>query len=644
LSTEKNCSSSAQGQMPRRQFIAGMTAAAVTVPFAISAARPRTALATSFPASPFPPFPTASTTTTEDRQQMLWQLGIAQPALPPKAQDPNRPPNVWPVDPTNPDGNWTDALGHTVTRAAFGQWITYDDDTGLAGGAASPFGDYGPSSHPRYKDIDLLKMKDGTPVLSPEDWWTKRRPEILQDVQDNLYGHIPDRDRWPAITWSVGPVSTGTANGVAYNERVITGTIDISSYPQVRNAPIIQSTLRTPLDKAGQPVPVIIVFDSSFFGAPINNEWQYTAPYGYGVCTFAWELLQPDSGGANLSSYIIGLINRGNWRHPHDWGALAAWGWGISRLIDYFETDPEVDATRIGLQGHSRFGKATLVAAAYDERIGAVFPSSAGQLGTALARRTWGENLELVSGADTEYHWVAGNIMRFAGELYPGTYWPRKVANLTVDAHATMSLIAPRVVLENGGTDTPPGLGDAWTDPRGMYLSGALSSPVWNLLGWPGQIISPGTVFTSGPGESIGGTPPIDVAFIDGTIGWRRHHEGHTPAPDWPYFMQLTARHFDDNRPVVAPGQRFIVRPQETGVVGRVRATDADGDQLGNWQITGGTGVGRFTIDRDTGEIRIASPRAFEREHDHNFTLAVVVDDRKLTSKPEVVSIQVEDR
>ncbi len=108
--------------------------------------------------------------------------------------------------------------------------------------------------------------------------------------------------------------------------------------------------------------------------------------------------------------------------------------------------------------------------------------------------------------------------------------------------------------------------------------------------------------------------------------------------------MQLTARHFNDNRPVVAPGQRFTVRRQETDVVGRVRASDADGDQLGNWQITGGTGVGRFTINRNTGEIKVANARAFELESDHNFTLTVVVDDRKLTSKPEVISIQVEDR
>jgi hypothetical protein len=590
------------------------------------------------PPGPFPERPAATTTTTEDREQMLWQLGVAAPALPPRAGDPNRPPNARPVDPANPEGNWTDPLGHTVTRAGFGQWITYDSDAGLAGGAVAPFGDYGPLSSPRYPDIPLLSTKDGEPVRTPADWWLRRRREILRDVTDHLYGRVPARDRWPAVTWSVGPARTGTANGFAFRERMVTGTLDLSGFPAVRNAPLIQGTLRTPADAAGQPVPVMIEFGS------VAGPWQFVAPFGYGVFGYTATLLQPDSGGANLSSYLIGLVNKGNWRRPRDWGALAAWSWGVSRLIDYFETDPEVDATRVGVHGHSRFGKATLVAAAYDQRVGAAYPSSAGALGTSWARRAWGENLELVAGADTEYHWVAGSIMRYQGELTPGRYWPRKVADLPVDVHSVMSLVAPRVIMTNGGTDVPPGFGDAWTDPRGMYLAGAVASPVWEHLGWPGQVIPAGTVFTAGPAESVGGTPPIGVAFVDGTVGWRRHAEGHTPNPDWPAFLQLTSRHFDTSRPVVTPGQRFRLGAGPANVVGAVEATDADGDPLGNWQLVGGTGVGRFTVDRSTGRLHIARPRELDLARTTSFTLTVVVDDRKLTSRPETVVIDVPER
>src|SRR5690242_18673530 len=166
--------------VPRRRFLAGVgatgAAGALVGPVGSTgraAVRP----------SPFPPMPDATTTTTQDRAQMLWQLGITVPDLPPRATDPNRPPNIRPQDPTNPEGNWTDALGHFVTRSGFGQWITYDDDAGLAGGAASPFGDYGPTANPRYTDIPLLRMRDGTPVRTPEDWWLRRRPEILRLVR-----------------------------------------------------------------------------------------------------------------------------------------------------------------------------------------------------------------------------------------------------------------------------------------------------------------------------------------------------------------------------------------------------------------------------------------------------------------------------
>src|SRR5262245_7602013 len=127
------------GTVARRQFLAGMGAAAVAIPASRSIAGKASGTSTgAHPAagptteSPFPAVPTATTTTNQDRLQMLWQLGMTEPTLPPRATDPNRPPNVRPSDPNNLEGNWTDPLGHFVTRAAFGQWITYDSDAGPA--------------------------------------------------------------------------------------------------------------------------------------------------------------------------------------------------------------------------------------------------------------------------------------------------------------------------------------------------------------------------------------------------------------------------------------------------------------------------------------------------------------------------------
>src|SRR6266581_5941760 len=320
-----------------------------------------------------PPVPTATTTTTQDRDRMLCIQGITIPTLPPRLEDPNHPANAFPRNASQPEGNWTDPRGHTVVRTAFGQWHTYDSGTAAnpepLGGAMSGYGDYGPESTPRYTDIELLKMKDGTPVLTPEDWWTKRRPEVFELVQNELYGRMWDRSLWPAITWSVGPVTTGTqtSGGVAYpwHQKTITGTISIDTYAP-RNRPQITVTCRLPGPTAtpGVKVPVIIQFGSA------TTVFGFTAPYGIGGCGFAQTQLQPDSGGANLSSYLIGLINKGDWRQPEDPGALAAWAWGIGRIIDYFETlDPEIDGDKVGLEGHSRYGKATLVTAAYDDRI-----------------------------------------------------------------------------------------------------------------------------------------------------------------------------------------------------------------------------------------------------------------------------------
>ena len=120
-------------------------------------------------------------------------------------------------------------------------------------------------------------------------------------------------------------------------------------------------------------------------------------------------------------------MNKGNYREPEDPGALVAWAWGVSRMIDRFASDPDIDEDKVGLEGHSRFGKATLVAAAYDDRIVAAFPSCGGSLGTSWARRHYGESLDFVSSSTSEYHWVNGRIMTYAGPITPGVTFPLRV-------------------------------------------------------------------------------------------------------------------------------------------------------------------------------------------------------------------------
>jgi hypothetical protein len=587
-----------------------------------------------------PVFPDATVTSVMDRDRMLCIQGISFPVMPPRLEDPNKPLNSQPLNPANPEGNWTDPRRHTVVRTNFGLWHTYDSDQGLLGGAMSGVGDYGPFSTPRYTDLDIFAVKgmNGARIKAPEHWWMVRRPEIAQLVQKQLYGK-PIPNDFP-ISWAISAESTGTqvVNGVSYEyrQKTITGTVDISSYPALRNTPRIVAQCRFPA-ATGKRYPVVVTYGEG------TARFQYTAPYDFGTCSYSPTMVQPDNGNNGaLSSYIIGLVNKGDWRKPDDPGSLVAWGWGISRLIDYFATDPDIDEDRVGVEGHSRYGKATLVTAAYDDRVVVAWPSDAGAMGTAVMRRHYGESLEFVASASSEYHWVNGNIMNYAGPLVPGGYIPRKVELLDVDAQHTTALLAPRAIFVTNGTDTPPGNGDAWADPRGTFLSGKLASPVWNLLGWKGQIVPEDTVFTSGLEESIGGTPPFNVAFIEGTVGWRRQIEGHTPVPNWPTFAEFAARYLHDNRPVIAPDQTFPIDGGEKGIVAKVVASDADaGDTIGSWQIKGGDGWKVFAIDPSTGTIRIGAWQHMDFANASSYTLTLMAGDGKRPSKDVDVKITI---
>jgi hypothetical protein len=263
----------------------------------------------------------------------------------------------------------------------------------------------------------------------------------------------------------------------------------------------------------------MIVFGS--FGNTVERYWETVAPHGWGVCSFSPNTVQPDNG-AGLTSYLVGLINKGNWRKPGDWGAIGAWAWAIGRLIDHLETDPAVNSKAIGLTGHSRYGKATLYATAFEPRIAIAFPSDAGSLGTKMNRRHWGQDLEN-SGTPSEYHWMAGNFLQWCGELIPGQYLPRKVENCPVDAHSLLALCAPRPVFVNGGNQSQ------WSDPYGMYLTVLHATPAYELLGRKGLVM-------------MDKKPEVDASYIEGTLGFRYHNGGHTDAPDWPAFFAFADR------------------------------------------------------------------------------------------------------
>jgi len=387
-----------------------------------------------------------------------------------------------------------------------------------------------------------LVLKNGQKVTTAQIWWEQRRPEIVEDFDREIYGRVP-KDT-PKVTWEVTETKEETNGDVPVITKQLVGHVDNSSYPAITVD--IRLTLTTPANATG-PVPVMMEFGFVFGpggfggrGAPAKGaapkaatppagrggpgggfggsgpSWQQQVlAKGWGYAILLPNSIQADNG-AGLTQGIIGLVNKGQPRKPDDWGALRAWAWGASRALDYFETDKAVDAEQVGIEGHSRYGKAALVTMAYDPRFAIAYVSSSGEGGAKLHRRNWGEIVENVAGTG-EYHWMAGNFLKYAGPLT----WN----DLPVDSHELVALCAPRPVFIGAGATQ----GDGWVDAKGMFLAAAGAGPVYKLLGKKDM----------GTGEF----PPIETALIDGDVAFRQHSGGHIPGPNWPTLLTFADRY-----------------------------------------------------------------------------------------------------
>lgn len=373
---------------------------------------------------------------------------------------------------------------------------------------------------------DPLVLKNGKKVTDAKMWWDQRRKEIVEDFDREIYGRTPANT--PKVKWEIVS-SVDTVNGeYPIKLRRLLGHVDNSSYPAVKVD--MQLLLATPAN-AKRPVPVIMEFgfvfppnfrrpgDTSTRTAPPPPQgptWQQQVlAEGWGYAVLVPVSIQADNG-AGLTQGIIGLVNKGQRRKADDWGALKAWSWGASRALDYFETDKTIDAKKVAIEGHSRYGKAALVTLAYDNRFATGFISSSGEGGAKLHRRNAGELVENVA-ASGEYHWMAGNFIKYAGPLQ----WK----DLPVDSHELIALCAPRPVFISAGDK-----GDGWVDVRGMFMAAVGAGPVYKLLGKKDM----GTdVF-----------PTLETGLMEGEVSFRQHSAGHTPGPNWPRFIQYAKRYF----------------------------------------------------------------------------------------------------
>jgi hypothetical protein len=369
---------------------------------------------------------------------------------------------------------------------------------------------------------DPLVLKTGKKVTSAKVWWNQRRPEIVEDFDREVYGRMPKVT--PKVKWEVVSTTRGMNGDVPIITKQLVGHVDNSAYPQVTVD--IQLTLNTPAN-AKDPVPVIMQFGGGPGGgrgpagrggpAPLGPTWQQQVlAKGWGYANLIPASIQADNG-AGLVQGIIGLVNKGQPRKVDDWGTLRAWGWGASRAIDYFETDSAVDAKHVAIEGHSRYGKAALVAMAYEPRMWNAYVSSSGEGGAKLHRRNWGEQVENVA-APNEYHWMAGNFLKYSAHL--------SANDLPVDSHELVALCAPRPVFLSAGSLEA---GDGWVDAKGTFLAGAGAGPVYRLLGKKDM----------GTSEF----PQIEKGLMDGDVSFRQHAGGHTDQPNWPVFLAFAERY-----------------------------------------------------------------------------------------------------
>jgi len=371
---------------------------------------------------------------------------------------------------------------------------------------------------------DALLLTNGKPVTSAKMWWTERRPQIVELFNEDILGRVPADV--PKVNWEVVSVTHEMNGDVPVITKKLIGHVENASDPAVTVN--IDLTLSTPANAAG-PVPVIMEFGFSRefmemmlkrfpqFAPPPGPTWQQQVlARGWGYAEYVPTSVQPDNG-AGLTAGIIGLANHGQPRKPDEWGALRAWAWGASRALDYFETDPAVDAHQVGIEGHSRYGKAALVAMAYDRRFAIGYISSSGEAGAKLYRRNYGEQIGNIA-ASGEYHWMAGNFLKYDG--------PLTVADLPVDANELIALCAPRPVFISAGSTQA---GDGWVDAKGMFEAAVAAGPVYRLLGK----------------KDLGTAqfPPIETPLIAGDLAFRQHTGGHTPAPNWPTFLEFASRY-----------------------------------------------------------------------------------------------------
>lgn len=413
-----------------------------------------------------------------------------------------------------------------------------------------PPANYDESKIPPFVLPDALTCADASKVTTADQWTKKRRPELLQIFADQMFGNVPAAAS--KLNVQTVKVEEGEALGGMAIRRQI-NLIVAKSDKVTDKTPHLVLRLLLYIPKSNRPVPAFVglnfggnqtisddpaiilnpgwVRDSKDKGVADNkateasrgtaaSRWplDLIISKGFAVGTMYYGDIDPDfddgfQNGIQPFAYADGQTEP----KPTEWGSIAAWAWGLSRILDALEHTPEINAKHVAVVGHSRLGKTSLWAGANDERFALVVSNDSGCGGAALSRRVIGESVHRINTAFP--HWFCDN--------YP--QYNSNEQNMPFDQHELIALIAPRPVYVASALD------DQWADPKGEYLSCYYADPVYRLLGTSGL----------GGNSPIMESPAVDVPRADGQIGYHIRTGKHDiNSYDWEQYLTFAARHF----------------------------------------------------------------------------------------------------
>jgi hypothetical protein len=376
---------------------------------------------------------------------------------------------------------------------------------------------------------DPLRFADGRPVLTGKDWTEKRRLEVIRLFEENQFGRSPGRPE--GMHFDIYEKGTPAFGGKALRKQITvyfapgeTGPkMDVLLYLPARAekpAPVLlnisftanSATVDDPGVKEG------LVWGKDKTRVPAKQAFQFAKidvlpelDAGFGFATVYYGDIEPDFEGGLQYGVRSFYPRPGQPPASDDWGAIGAWSWGLSRVLDYLQTEPKVDSSRIALFGASRLGKAALWAGATDTRFAAVIACCSGEGGASISRRDFGET---VANLNAHFpYWFCTNYAKFA----------HHVDQLPVDANMLLALLAPRPLLLQTGDK------DLWGDPKGEFLAAVAAGPVYRLLG------------KQDLGTDV--WPPAGTPILH-TLGYDMHAGGHGPLPaDWDVFLTFLRMH-----------------------------------------------------------------------------------------------------